>query len=281
MKGSEIFILILCIIISIIGLSLLGIYLCNKKFQNLPCYFNIFFCGIIFLDNMFRIIRPSGEVDNYCRAQAFILCLLDKFIISLMTTYTVIQFVGQYDFEAYKKYHKKIIFICGIIGFVLSIALTIIFYINSDGFNPLLKCYVTNNTLKKIIDLTFTTILLLINIIGIIYIVNSLSKSVKYYKSKDEEKRLKMFKKHRLRFIINGIIDILFFIFVYIVNFVKFDKDDDHYYIDVIYVILCLIMVLFYTINQELLHIICCIRTKRTESLSDISSEPSLVENES
>ena len=116
-KGSTtltVIYIIFSIIMIIFTILLIFIYSRDKFFQGYKndindisnrnklylSYFNIFFCCIIVFSNVIRLIpegltvspsenRGEGNETFLCKFQAFIACLLDKLLISLMTNYSI------------------------------------------------------------------------------------------------------------------------------------------------------------------------------------------------
>ena len=87
--------------------------------------------------------------------------------------------------------------------------------------------------------------------------------------SKNEEITANDYKKHRIRFIIGFIINISFFSFIFICIYRTFSFS----YLDHIYVILCLVLVLYFTVNKQLIRIITCKGIPKENIIDDIKDE--------
>ena len=80
--------IIICAVIVAFNAFLIFIYI-KSKFNSFPYYFNIFFCVVISLNNIIRLIhRNIGEdtddVTTLCKIQAVLLTLFDKLLLALV-----------------------------------------------------------------------------------------------------------------------------------------------------------------------------------------------------
>ena len=92
----DIILIIICAIIVVFNAFLIFIYV-KSKFNSYPYYFNIFYCTIISLNNIIRLIHMNtegGEPSGICKAQAILLTLFDKLILTLVCCYSVINYLG-------------------------------------------------------------------------------------------------------------------------------------------------------------------------------------------
>ena len=282
-------IIIISIAISLFTILIIFIYCRGESFKSYPCYFNIFFCVVITLDNLLRLIQ-NNQLVVWCWIQALSLSFFDKLILNSITIYSIIHFLGIYKQDFYNANLRGIFITLILINICISIILTLIFAFCDELSSNSEVCYVgTHNTLKKVLDTIYTIILLLIDITCInliIYGVCRLSKN--YSESKDSEK-MTLSRKYVFRFIIDLIINIIAFGYILLLINKKLTIFDDRKYIkDIIYVVLCLIVELFFTINSELfreiMRLLTCNkvekfkREKRTEE--ETISETEEVENE-
>ena len=252
------------ITIAIIAILLIIIYSTNKKFRSFPCYFNIIFTLTITLDNLIRLI-PSGKGDKNkqdiitektlaCKMQAFTLTMFDKLMLTLMTSYSIIAYLGSYKLQFYKKKEKLIFIILTGISLVISIITTIIFYLQGISDRSQF-CYVeTKNIVKQRVDTIVTAFLFAITLFCIIKVLINI-----YYLKKERENDTREARKainyHFCRFIFDFFISSITFIYVILlINKIINIQDESKAFIkDLIYVLLCLIVELFFTINIELI----------------------------
>lgn len=250
-------VMIISIIITIFTVLLIIIYSLNKSFKSIPFYFNIFFCIIISLDDILRFV-PSG-VDGsqkndgettWCKIQAISLSILDKYILLLITIYSLINYISQFNVEFYQN-HMKAIFISLIIaGILISIIISIIFFLEGISYKSLI-CYVdTYNNVKKIVDSIYTVILFLINAFCLIRVITHMIKLIKEYRDNGNSQKENSCKSHLTRLIIDLIINLI--IFGYILLLINKWIPSGGYK-DFVYVLLCLVAELFYTINKQLI----------------------------
>ena len=179
--GIKIFYSICCVLMIIFAVLLIIVY-SKEKYVNsnnnsadlmklYNSYFNIFFCAIIILNNTIRLIPDSlttetqeeGNDDSsfLCYFQAFSVSLFDKLLISLMTIYSINNYLSVFKSEFYKNHLKMNYIILIFIGFSLSLTLSIIYL--KDGISAKdVLCYILIRTpLKKITDNIYNSILFL------------------------------------------------------------------------------------------------------------------------
>ena len=129
--------------IVIFTVFLIIIYAKTKDLHSYPCYFNILLSSVIAIDNVLRLIPTyedkndkdddSNFKHNYkfaCKFQGFNLALFDKFMLTTMTIYSIISFLGLIKYQFYKSHEKCLFITLIIIGFLISLILAIIFIIN-------------------------------------------------------------------------------------------------------------------------------------------------------
>ena len=224
-------------------------------------YFNIFFCCIIVLSNLIRLIPesltvgPNNKNNNennetfLCKAQAFIACLLDKALISLMTNYSIFNYLSMFKSDFYKKYLKRIYLILISIGFLISIILSIIFIYEGISVKDIVCSIHTRTTVKKVIDSIFTSILLIINVFCLASIIKNLYDLSKKYSGEGNEPHFKRSSHFLYRYTLDLIINIIAFTYTLLVINKAFPRGS---YKDFIYISICLIVELFFTINESL-----------------------------
>ena len=269
MDTIKVFYIIFSIIIIIFTILLIIVYSKDKYFHGYknrtidemklyPCYFNIFFCIIVGLNNLARLIPetitvdPSIEVNEaniMCQAQAFLVSLFDKLLVSLMTIYSIINYLSVFKSDFYRKYLKKIYIILILIGFCFSLILTIIYFLGGISFKDVL-CYIhTRTSLKIISDSIYTGILFIINLFCLISIIINLFKLNKKYSQDGNDTQFQKSSNFLKRFTLDLIINIIAFTYTLILINKVFPKGSHK---DLIYILICLIVELFFTVNQSL-----------------------------
>ena len=274
-------VIIISIIITVFTVLLIIIYCLNKSFKSIPFYFNIFFCIIISLDDILRFVhsgaKDSQEIDEattWCKIQAIILSILDKYILLLITIYSLINYISQFNVEFYQN-HMKAIFISLIItGILLSILISMFFYSQGISYNSLI-CYVdTYNNLKKIVDSIYTILLLLINSFCLIRVIIHMIRLINEFRDNGNSQKEKSCKNHLFILITDLIINLIIFGYI-LLHINKWIPSGG--YKDFVYILLCLVVELFYTINKQLIkafiNIITCKKEENNRSDSNISND--------
>jgi hypothetical protein len=259
MKEVFVPLIIISLIIAIFTILIIIIYCKGESFKSYPCYFNIFFCIAITLDNFLRLFqlspgREDGEGSALCWMQAILLSFFDKIILNSITIYSIIHFLGIHMQIFYEKYLKAIYILLVIINICLSSLLTLIFALQGLSLTSEV-CYIhTKNPTKKIIDTIYTCILLFIDLICISLIIYGVCKLSRNYRESQEARKISATRKYICRFIFDLIINIITFGYILLlINKMVFFIDDEHkYYKDIIYICLCLMIELFFTLNSEL-----------------------------
>lgn len=263
--------IIISVIITFIAICISIIYCTNKNFRSFPFYFNMMFTISIALNNVIRFIPfEKGEEKNLtilCQIQAFSLTFLDKYMLTLMTVYSVIAYIGSYRIESFKVYQKSIFIILTIISIIISgICTTVFFIVGISGHSEF--CYVkTSEPVKQWVDTIVTSILFLINLFCIIRILMKVSQLRKEINQSIIVGRENGFDNHLTRFIIDLIINII--VFVYVILLILKKLPFDSFVKDLIYIISCLVVELFFTLNSELIRYITCQRQNDDMMLGD------------
>lgn len=255
---GNIFLYIISALIAAFTIFLFIVYVINDKLKSYPCYFNIYFCIIIALDNIIRLIpakkgETADNASNICKAQAFSLSLFDKLFIASITSYSIINYIIMMNTKMYEESAGKIYIILVIISFCLSLALTILFFTQGISNSNLedAVCYVkTGVNIKKITDTIYTSILLLIDIFCIIRILININIVIKDCEQKNNMEKKRKMKKHFWRFLFDLFLNFITFGFV-ILLINKLINFEDKNIKDIMYIIICLINELFFTINGE------------------------------
>ena len=262
MSTHSIALILISLIIVLFTILIICIYSKGESFKSYPCYFNIFFCLAITIDNLMRLLHLSpnsqeakqSDASSMCWMQAIFLSFFDKIILNSITSYSIIHFLGIHMQLFYEQNLKKIYIILVIISICLSILLTLIFCLNGLSLTSEI-CYPdTKNDTKKILDTIYTCILLFIDIVCISLIIYGVCRLSRNYKESKDAMKMNASRKYICRFIIDLLINIIVFGYIILlINKKVFFIDDDHKYMkDIIYISLCLIVELFFTINSEL-----------------------------
>ena len=260
----ELVLIIISAIITIIAIFISIVYCCNKKFHSLPFYFNIMFTFSIAINNIIRILpipeedqkkTPNETKSIICNIQGYSLTFLDKYMLSLMTVYSIISYIGFYRIESFKIYQKSIFIILTIISIIISGACTILFCFKGIRSHSQ-YCYAdTYDDVKKIVDSIVTSILFLINLFCIIRILMKVSQLRRETSQSLIDGKENGFDNHWLRFIIDLIINIIVFGYVLLL----INKLLPNFWgKDLMYIILCLVVEFFFTLNSELIQYLTC-----------------------
>ena len=266
-------------IITFITIFLIVIYSLNKNFRSYPFFFNIIITLSITIDNLIRFI-PAAKGDNIgsedksvlCLIQAFTLTVFDKLMLTLMTVFSLISYLGIFHQSFYKSNEKLVFIILPIISLIICIVCAIIFYMQGTT-NKSEFCYVVNeNDIKKVVDSIVTGILFIINLFCIIRI---LSRIISLRNQNLDVGREESFNHHLIRFSFGLGINLIVFVYVLLIinkvlpsglGFIK----------DLIYILISLMVELFFTINHELIKYI----KKIFKCGNDIDDNGNLVPND-
>ena len=246
--------IILNVIIILITLYLIFLYIKSQNFKVYPCYNIIIISIILFIDNILRLVptKDFNEIIQY--GQAFLLTCLDKLILTTLTAQTFIIYMGVCQTKLYFGYERCIFFITLVISLLISTGISIYFItIGLDFYSTYFYC--KGNDTKKIIDTIFNAIFLFLNLVFIILLLVYISK-----KKRDASLGIIEdldYGHHHTRMVSMFIINSLLFIESYLIIYDAFPTDE----VDLIYLITCLIIDIYYTINkiviQETLKIFC------------------------
>ena len=271
------------IVIVFITTCLIIIYAKTKSLHSYPCYFNILLSSVISLDNIVRLLKVIDDEDELnpnnsleCKFQGFSLALFDKLMLTTMTIFSIISYLGVAKTEFYNHHEKCIFIILTIVGFMISLILAILFMLNGVVSNKDI-CYVKSSAddgelkiNKQLIDAIVTSILLVINFYCIFQSLRYIYKIIKETKN---NKGYYYF--HLCKYIIIFILNNITFIVVILIILDKFF--DNSVLTSLCYIILSLFIVLFYTVNKRVLlegkKIICCTKDKEKEKEKNIKDE--------
>ena len=235
-------------LIILIVLYVIFIYIKSKEFHSYSCAYIIILNISILIDSIFRII-PVGDDETKYKwlqyIQAFILASLDKYILLDLTLQVFIIYLGIMKTDFYYKHKKAIFYITFFTSMGLSFlmgGLFLLLGVTDYG----LYWYTKDNSIKKIFDNIFNSVFLTLNtFFCIIVIINICIRKEEIEKGMLNENDYE----HDLNrmiiiFITNTLIYVESFIIIHDVINIK------GVYIDLIYLVSCLIVTLIYSINK-------------------------------
>jgi len=266
---------VICGLIVLFNIFLIFIYI-KSKFNSYPYYFNIFFCVTISLNNIIRLITGERKADEEasaaCKAQAIFLTFSDKLILACVCSYSFINYLGMTRTEFYKNKEKVIFIVLAVISILISIISTIIFI--SQGYSTHSHfCYAdTSNSVKKISDSIITGILFGVSLLCLIILMVNIIK-LKNTLESESSGRSSNIGYHLCRFSFDIIINIALFIYIFLI--INKTLSWGSIAKDIIYIILCLIIEVFFTVNKEFIK-----ETKRILTCQKINTEDNSIATE-
>ena len=235
-------------LIILIVLYVIFIYIKSKEFHSYSCAYIIILNISILIDSIFRIIPVGDDKTKYKwlqYIQAFILASLDKYILLDLILQVFIIYLGIMKTDFYYKHKKAIFYITFFTGMGLSFLMGGLFLLgNVTDYG--LYWYTKDNSIKKIFDNIFNSVFLTLNtFFCIIVIINICIRKEEIEKGMLNENDYE----HDLNrmiiiFITNTLIYVESFIIIHDVINIK------GVYIDLIYLVSCLIVTLIYSINK-------------------------------
>ena len=235
-------------LIILIVLYVIFIYIKSKEFHSYSCAYIIILNISILIDSIFRIIPVGDDKTKYKwlqYIQAFILASLDKYILLDLTLQVFIIYLGIMKTDFYYKHKKAIFYITFFTSMGLSFLMGGLFLLG-DVTDYGLYWYTKDNSIKKIFDNIFNSVFLTLNtFFCIIVIINICIRKEEIEKEMLNENDYE----HDLNrmiiiFITNTLIYVESFIIIHDVINIK------GVYIDLIYLVSCLIVTLIYSINK-------------------------------
>ena len=235
-------------LIILIVLYVIFIYIKSKEFHSYSCAYIIILNISILIDSIFRIIPVGDDKTKYKWLQfiqAFILASLDKYILLDLILQVFIIYLGIMKTDFYYKHKKAIFYITFFTSMGLSFLMGGLFLLG-DVTDYGLYWYTKDNSIKKIFDNIFNSVFLTLNtFFCIIVIINICIRKEEIEKGMLNENDYE----HDLNrmiiiFITNTLIYVESFIIIHDVINIK------GVYIDLIYLVSCLIVTLIYSINK-------------------------------
>ena len=232
-----------------------------KIIRAYPCYLNIIISSIIAINNIFRLIKFK-EVNFPCHVQALILAIFDKLVYTTITLNAFLTYKGLSDNESYMNNIKKLFLITNGISITIAVLFGIIFFCAGSTILYDNVCYIEASIGKESVDTIIMFILYFIfiysNIKSILFLLNNMKELVSTY----NKNNLSAYLFHFYRIIVSLFLSSLaFLVTILIINNSLFVGDSDNN-IDALYIFICLINDLFYTLNltvfKETKKLLCC-----------------------
>ena len=234
-------------LIILISIYVLFLYIKSEQFHSYSCAYIVILSISILVDNILRVI-PIGRQDHInalSYIQAFILTSLDKYILLALTMQVFIIYLGIMKTNFYYAHKKAIFYISFFSGLGLSFLIGGLFLMNGLICYGLYN-YVDDKGNKGTFDTIFNSVFLGLNtFFCIIIILNICIRKEEIEKEMLNENDYE----HDLnRMIIIFITNTLFYVESFLIIYDKLPVPDN--YIDLVYIITCLIINLIYTINK-------------------------------
>ena len=239
-------------LIILITFYLVFLYIKSKEFHQKKCFNILLLSIILFLDNILRIIQMNVYILRHI--QAFLLTFFDKLILTTITSQALMMYFGVCQTKLYYKNELAMFLVPLILGLLISAGLTILYIAiahkevgnggitNFDGTSNYF--YVIGTDLKLLCDSIFNGVLLFVNVFcsGVLLI---------YLSQKKKKAELGIIEDldyghHHLKIVLMFIINSVMFIESYLIIYNKMPDD----FIDLIYIITCLLLDLYYAINK-------------------------------
>lgn len=263
----EVSIYILNIFMILIGIYLAILYIKSKELHSFSFYNIIVMSMIILFDNIIRLIPFNKFPTFFHYLQAFLLVSFDKMILSILSMQIVVIYIIIMWVEIYIN-HEKLIFIIGfLVCTVISVVLTTIFIaIPRDVSYSGSYYYCESTHVKKVLDIAYNCILIIINICCISVVLAYFSKK----KKAAEEGIIEDlgYKKQYIRFLLIFFTNILFILELFLIIYDYLPGN-----IDFIYLFSCLIIDIVYSFNSTVRRATKSIFCKKRFGLDQISQQ--------
>lgn len=234
------------IIIIIITFYLIFLTIKSKNLRVYPCYNVLYLSIILFIDNILRLVPTKNMHESLQYGQAFILVCLDKLLLTTLVAQTIIIYLGVCQTNLYFSHEKLIYFSTVFINLLIGSALSIIFLklkgkTNYDGES--IYYYCGSDETKELIDTIFNSVFLFINTMFTIVLLV-------YITRKKNDAKLGLIEDldyghHHTKIVFMFIINSLLFVESYLII-----NDIISKYVDVIYLITCIVIDVYYTMNK-------------------------------
>ena len=237
---------ILNVIIIIITFYLIFLMIKSKNLRVYPCYNVLYLSIILFIDNILRLI-PTASMPEFIKySQAFILVCLDKLLLTTLVAQTIIIYLGVCQTNVYFKHERLIYFSTVLLNLIIGSAMSITFLnlngiTNYDGGADYYYCGSDNR--KELIDTIFNSVFLFINTMFTIVLLI-------YITGKKNDAKLGLIEDldyghHHTKIVLMFIINSLLFVESYLII-----NDIISNYVDAIYLLTCIVIDIYYTMNK-------------------------------
>jgi len=249
-------------IITFIGIYLAGIYISlrisfykmkeNEMIESrlYPCYLNIILSTTLIIDNIVRYISIEGNESFSCKFQAFILAVFDKLILTSITVNSYLTYLGLSNNEYYMANIRSLFIKTNLISILSSLIIGLFFLFGgTQMYNNV--CYVKATDVKEKSDSVITIILFIIALYSNLKSILLLLRNIKEL-SLNENNNISGYLVHFYRMLFSIYLSsIMFLVSLLIINDCLFVSD---FHIDLCFVVLCLIIDLFYTMNSTVIN---------------------------
>ena len=237
---------ILNVIIIIITFYLIFLMIKSKNLRVYPCYNVLYLSIILFIDNILRLI-PTASMPEFIKySQAFILVCLDKLLLTTLVAQTIIIYLGVCQTNVYFSHERLIYFSTVLLNLIIGSAMSITFLnlngiTNYDGGAVYYYCGSDNR--KELIDTIFNSVFLFINTMFTIVLLI-------YISGKKKDAKLGLIEDldyghHHTKIVLMFIINSLLFVESYLII-----NDIISNYVDAIYLLTCIVIDIYYTMNK-------------------------------
>jgi hypothetical protein len=218
----------------------------SKNLRVYPCYNVLYLSIILFIDNILRLIPTANMHGSLQYSQAFILVCLDKLLLTTLVAQTIIIYLGVCQTNVYFDHERLIYFSTVFINLIIGSAMSITFLklngkTNYNGQS--IYYYCDSSDTKELIDTIFNSVFLFINTIFTIILLI-------YISGKKKDAKLGLIEDldyghHHTKIVFMFIINSLLFVESYLIinNIIS-------NYVDVIYLISCIVIDIYYTMNK-------------------------------
>ena len=252
--------IILNVFMLIISLFLFVLLIKSKAFEIYQCYNILMFSLAILIDCFVRIIPFTDDDSNshsfFEYLQAFLLTFFDKIILAVLSTQTILVYLGVIHTKKYFENDKKVFLISFIINIVICLVLAIIYIsVGIHQTHHRLYFYSNSGDFKTVADPIFNTVYFVCTLycssILIIYLFKKI-KEVKKGLIEDAD-----YNHHFKRALIMALLNIITFIESYLIMFDVLNGEKT----DIIYLSTLLLINLFNcgnkTVIKETMKIFC------------------------
>ena len=234
-------------LIILISIYVLFLYIKSEQFHSYSCAYIVILSISILVDNILRVI-PIGHqehINALSYIQAFILTSLDKYILLALTMQVFIIYLGIMKTNFYYAHKKAIFYISFFSGLGLSFLIGGLFLMNGLTCYGLYN-YVDDKGNKGTFDTIFNSVFLGLNTFFCIIII--LNICIRKEEIEKEMLNENEYEHDLYRIIIIFIANSFIYIESFLIIYDKLPVPDN--YIDLVYIITCLIINLIYTINK-------------------------------